>query len=51
MLDSYATRTLGRDKPFPGSHQAAQRPAASGGTHDSSGKWKHYGYGGYTPKK
>ena len=49
--DSYATRTLSRDKPFPASHQAGYQPAAPGGTHSSGGAWQHYGYGGYTPRK
>jgi hypothetical protein len=49
--DSYATRTLSRDKPFPGSHEASNKAPAAGGTHDSKGSFQHYGFGGYTPKK
>jgi hypothetical protein len=30
--------------------QAAMPAPATGGTHDSQGNFKHYGYGGYTPK-
>jgi len=49
--DSYATRTLSRDAPFPASQSAGMPAPATGGTHDAQGRFKHYGYGGYTPKR
>lgn len=49
--DSYATKTLSRDAAFPGSQQAGLQAPAPGGTHTADGQWKHYGYGGYTPRK
>merc|ERR1712127_772247 len=49
--DSYATRTLSRDAPFPASQSAGMPAPATGGTHDTQGRFQHYGYGGYTPKR